>query len=139
MAKKIDALVKEIDISINLIKGIEQNSILGPDGVIALTKINQFAIEFFEGIHGLTSSGHLVPFPEDKKALPHPCESLSLDVNECAVGLTNLQALLSRTSLERKLFKGIDSLSLQGLHLHRANGAIVEVSMDKFGIVLSGC
>lgn len=137
MAKKIDVLAKEVDISINFIKGIEQDSFLCPEGVVALTKINQFAREFFEGTHGLTSGGRLVPFPEEKKALPHPCESLSLDVNECAVGLTNLQTLLKRTLLERKLFKGIEPLSLQGLHLHNTNGAIVFVSRDEHGIVLS--
>ncbi len=136
---RVGVLSREVEITVETIKGISDNSFLSSDGMKMLISANEIAKQVFAGCHGITDNGHLVPIPEKKRKFPHPKESLFLDVNECGSGLINLKALLDRSFLEQYLFKGIESLSLLGFHLHCANGGIILVSKDKFGIVLSEC
>lgn len=133
----VGVLFREVEITIETIKRISDNPFLTSDGMNILILANEIAKQVFAGCHGITDNGHLVPIPEEKRALPHPKEFLFLDVNECGSGLINLKALLDRSFLEQYLFKGMEPLSLLGLHPHRANGRIVLVSKDKFGIVLT--
>ncbi|MDP2950754.1 MAG: hypothetical protein Q8N55_00040, partial [bacterium] len=122
--RSIGVLSREVNVQVKRIENLEKNPFLSPEGVLALTEVNEFARDFFGKRRGVTTEGYLVRLSEEKRKLPHPCQSLSLDVSECVGGLRELKKLFGKILLKKTFIP---------LHLHRSDGSLVEVAIDRLG------
>jgi len=126
---KRGVLKKEVVVSLHKIE-IARNSILSAKQKEVLLEANKIAEEIFAGSHGLTDNGYLVPLSEAMKKLPHPKETLFLNVGEAE--FAGEFVMLDILMVRRRKWK----YRFQYLHLHRKNGQIVNLEFDALGIKL---